>query len=107
MGSNNAIDGKSKACRILHGTFATKNAKHCAHISIAPQADFLGLVKCQISAGLAIDAHFTPTEMQAFETYLAGNTSTSKEVFVGFSSSLRAGVAAIVVTAASILVGVA
>jgi len=111
--ADNALDGRSKGCRIVHTTFAKENPKHCAHISIAPEADFLGKVKCQMSAGLPTDAHFTPMEIQAFETYMASQpdaatTSTSKEViFVGSSSPLRAGVAAIFVTAASMLVGVA
>ena len=32
-------DSHTKGCRIIHSTFAAKNAKHCPHISFLPQED--------------------------------------------------------------------
>ena len=39
--------GRSRACRILHVGFASKNPKHCAHVSTVPMADPTGAIKCQ------------------------------------------------------------
>lgn len=52
------IDGNSFGCRLLHAVFATKNSKHCPHISLEPMMDVKGKTKCSISAGTQLNALF-------------------------------------------------
>jgi len=47
------FDGNTRACRILHGVFASQNTDHCPHISFTPQQDVHGKTKCQTSANLS------------------------------------------------------
>jgi len=46
------IDGNTRACRYLHGVFASTNPQHCPHLSFVPQQDAHGKTKCQTSANL-------------------------------------------------------
>ena len=50
LGENADFSGNSRGCKNLHATFASDNPSgHCAHMSIVPQADSSGVVKCQDS----------------------------------------------------------
>ena len=48
------VDGNSYGCRVLHGAFASKNDKHCPHISLEPMVDFKGKTKCSVSSFAAV-----------------------------------------------------
>ena len=64
--SNGAIDGKDYGCRALHAVFATKNARHCPHMSFKSQEDSRGNIKCQESKRYVSSDYFDKEDMESF-----------------------------------------
>ncbi|KAL3917717.1 MAG: hypothetical protein SGILL_004582 [Bacillariaceae sp.] len=70
------IDGKSKACRVLHSVFAGSgvpgaNSLHCPHINFEEQVDPKGLVKCQDGAEARVRPEdlFTASDFEIWEEF--------------------------------------
>eukprot|EP00581_Thalassiosira_minuscula_P007307 CAMPEP_0183702746 /NCGR_PEP_ID=MMETSP0737-20130205/751_1 /TAXON_ID=385413 /ORGANISM="Thalassiosira miniscula, Strain CCMP1093" /LENGTH=672 /DNA_ID=CAMNT_0025929413 /DNA_START=139 /DNA_END=2157 /DNA_ORIENTATION=+ len=61
------LDGNSKGCRIIHSRFAKINPLHCAHLSLEPQEDFEGKIKCQESIGQQFQDFFSEYELESFQ----------------------------------------
>ena len=60
------VDGNSQGCRALHAVFASVNDVHCPHISLAPQQDVNGKIKCQTIADIQAEDLFTADEITKF-----------------------------------------
>lgn len=65
-GTTGFIDGNSQACRILHSFMARKNDDHCPHITLEPEVDKNGKIKCNKSAGEYHSDIYTTEEIGFF-----------------------------------------
>ena len=66
-------EGNVQSCRVVHAALAKREPEqHCAHISLAPQEDPDGLIKCQEGSGylLNVTDYFTQEEFELFDQYM-------------------------------------
>ncbi|CAB9511596.1 expressed unknown protein [Seminavis robusta] len=68
-------DGNSQACRALHAQFAGTNNHHCAHVSLVPQPDPNGVIKCQESKHIEVSDYFTEEDLQKYDAYVQASTN--------------------------------
>ena len=68
------FDGNSQGCRVLHNFLTRLNPQgHCAHISLTPLRDQLGLIKCQTSERLQVSDLFSAEEIVNFDEFAMRN----------------------------------
>jgi len=68
------IDGNSQSCRALHSQLATRQTKHCAHISFLPQEDSGGAIKCQHSSLTEYATYFDEWAFEKYNTFMDANS---------------------------------
>jgi len=62
------IDGDSRYCRMLHGSYARENTFHCPHVTFTPEADGNGQTKCFESKRTIPEEYLTSGQIEILQT---------------------------------------
>ena len=63
------FDANTRACRMLHGVFASQNIVHCPHLSFKPITDITGRIRCQTTEAQRPSFFFSSGDMELFRNF--------------------------------------